>query len=107
MSAVARSCRYRPSVGGVHHDLVLSQRRNAGGRRREARRRFGGAGVLAPERADQGRAAQAPGGMPLAQTHHVRLRNPQDAFGNARLPARSYNPQRRTLVVPRCRYCGL
>ena len=37
----------------------------------------------APDRWTRGGYAEAPGVMPLAQTHHVRLRNPQDAFGNA------------------------
>ena len=87
LGTAARRCRYRLSVGGVFHDLLVVQ---------EAGAPVGGsfevnAGTLeapvwqaAPDRLDPRPGyAEAPGGMPLAQTHHVRLRNPQDAFGNA------------------------
>ena len=87
LGTVARSCRYRLSVGGVHHDLVLNQRPGTpvgGAFERNVGTLEAPVWQAAPERLDPRPGyAEAPGGMPLAQTHHVRLRNPQDAFGNA------------------------
>ena len=87
LGTVARSCRYRLSVGGVHHDLVLNQRAGTpvgGAFERNVGTLEAPVWQAAPERLDPRPGyAEAPGGMPLAQTHHVRLRNPQDAFGNA------------------------
>ena len=87
LGTAARRCRYRLSVGGVFHDLLVVQ---------EAGAPVGGsfevnAGTLeapaweaAPQRLEPRPGyEQAPGVLPLSQVHHLRLRNPQDAFGNA------------------------
>ncbi len=87
LGTAARRCRYRLSASGVAQELVIVQR---------AGTPVGGSfevnvGSLAepiwqaaPQRLDPRPGYNAPpGGLPLDQTHHLRIRNPQDAFGNA------------------------
>ena len=86
LGTAARRCRYRLSVGGVFHDLLVVQ--EAGARSAAALRSTQGTSrrlwEAAPQRLEPRPGyEQAPGVLPLSQVHHLRLRNPQDAFGNA------------------------